>query len=137
MNRHSLETNFRLGLRSDEALASLMEATMGGVASIFTVAIPPASLAAAPIDAVYVLAGRAAGSVKRRLSIAFTWSHQGGFALPTMSGEIVVDDDAAARLFHEAIGARIGAKAFEALLTAIELLLTPRRRALREGSTAA
>ncbi len=151
MNRYTLEASFWLGLRSDEALESLMDATTGGEATVFTVELPPTSCATGPIDAVYALAGDAHGSAKRRLSVAFTWSHRGGFALPTMSGEIEArrfgpfasiyvrahyasEDSAAGRLFHEALGERIGRKAFEGLVTAIELLLTPRVRRAGEGS---
>jgi hypothetical protein len=143
MNYCALESSFWLGWNPERGLRGLTAAMRGGGASIFTVTVPSTSALVPPLNAVFALAGSSKGSPKRKLTIAFTWSHRDGFALPTISGEVIAqrfgpfaglhvkahyayEDGASGRLFHEAIGVRLGRKTFEAFLQALRLLLTAR-----------
>jgi hypothetical protein len=144
VNYCAIETSFWIRARSDAALSGVVAAILGGEATLFNVAVPSVVSSVPPVKAVFALAGRAALS-SRHSSIAFTWSHKDGFPLPSMYGEIVArrlgpltsvrvraryayDDGAAGRLFHEAIGDRIGRKIFGELVGAIRSLLARPRR---------
>lgn len=142
---HELETSFWLPAGSESALERLISAMRDGQATIFTIAMPSTSGFGAALDSVFALAGSPRGSAKHRLIMPFTWSHQRGFSLPSMTGELTArrfgpiayvrvralyayDADTPGRIFHEAIGEQVARKTFDALTDAIRLLLAPSRK---------
>ena len=139
---HALETKFWLPARSESSLKRLIAALADGEAKLFTVAFPSTFGFVPALDTVFALAGSPEGSPRARLTIAFTWSHQRGFSLPSMTGALVArrfgpfasisvralyghDTSAPGRIFQEAMGERLARKTFDALVAAIQLLLAP------------
>ena len=138
---HAFETSFWLPSRCEAALNRLVAAMAGGQANICTVEMPSTLGRGPALRSVFALAGSPCGSAKRRLTVPFTWSHQRGFSLPSMTGELVArrfgpfagiyvralyshDTGAAGRIFQEAIGERVARKTFDALVSAIRLVLS-------------
>lgn len=138
---HALETSFWLRSRCEPALNALIAAMADGQATIFTVDMPSTLSFGPALHSVFALAGSPCGSAKHRLTVPCTWSHQRGFSLPSMTGQLVArrfgpfanvhvralyahDTDVAGRIFHEAIGERVAHKTFDALVGAIRLVLS-------------
>lgn len=143
---HAMQTSFWLPARSERALNRLVAAMADGQATICTVDMPSTFGLGPALRSVFALAGSPRGSAKRRLTVPFTWSHQHGFSLPSMTGTLVArrfgpfanvhvralyayEAGTPGRIFQEAVGERVARKTFDALVSAIWLLLSPLQRA--------